>query len=59
MLSYNCDTQAGSSGAAVLNARMEVVAIHSLGSSFYKANAGTDVSRIKVWDLLDGANLIR
>jgi V8-like Glu-specific endopeptidase len=59
MLSYDCDTQGGSSGAAVLNERMEVVAIHSIGSNFYEANAGTDVKRILVWDLVEGVEFIR
>ena len=59
MLSYDCDTQAGSSGAAVLNERMEVVAIHSIGSNYYEANAGTDVKRIQVWDLVEGVDFIR
>lgn len=38
---YFCDTEGGSSGAAILNERFEIVGIHNLGNSYQRFNAGT------------------
>ena len=39
--SYGCDTEGGSSGAAVLNSSLEIVGIHNLGNRAEQYNAGT------------------
>jgi V8-like Glu-specific endopeptidase len=49
---YACDTEGGSSGAAVLNERLEVVGIHNLGSSASEVNAGTYLQDIPYFQRL-------
>jgi len=47
--SYDCDTKGGSSGAAVLNAKMEIIGVHNLGSGYQQVNAGTYLADIPVF----------
>lgn len=44
--SYKCDTEGGSSGAAVLNENLEIVGVHNLGAEYRGLNAGTYVMDI-------------
>ena len=43
---YQCDTEGGSSGAAILNEDYEVIGVHNLGSYYMNANAGTILAAI-------------
>lgn len=38
---YTCDTEGGSSGAVVLNKKMQVVGVHNVGAASSGVNAGT------------------
>jgi hypothetical protein len=42
---YECDTDGGSSGAAVLNERNEIVGIHNFYNSLDNLNGGTNVAK--------------
>ena len=46
-MSYTCDTESGSSGAAVLNENFDIVGIHNLGIWSRKINGGTFIGEIK------------
>jgi V8-like Glu-specific endopeptidase len=45
-LSYECDTESGSSGAVILNENFDIVGVHNLGIWSRKINGGTFVSEI-------------
>ena len=46
-MSYTCDTESGSSGAAMLNENFDIVGIHNLGIWSRKINGGTFIGEIK------------
>jgi V8-like Glu-specific endopeptidase len=53
---YECDTDGGSSGAAVLNENFEIVGIHNFYNSMDNLNGGTAVNITPLSELASGAN---
>lgn len=48
---YECDTMPGSSGAAILNANLEVIGIHNFGARGIQKNGGTYLQDIPFFSL--------
>lgn len=53
---HNCDTEGGSSGAAVLNTEGEVIGIHNAASGIYEYNIATYLAETPVANLLAPTN---
>lgn len=49
---YTCDTEGGSSGAAILDRNFRVVGIHNLGANYQQYNAGTYITSTPLASIL-------